>query len=133
MGRTFGAATSSMCAFPVIEDYTASTVTQAYFIATAPVVLTNLGGRPRVVGSDGSAVTLTFYKCKSGVAAASGTLLHAGSYDCKGTADTNQVLTLVANQDSLTFNTGDSLNVVLTGTPTSMVGMIQATFEPLAP
>lgn len=130
-GRNLGVATSQSCAAAICLPYSASTVTQAIYVSPWGGVVSSIQGRVRVAGSDGSAVNLKFYKAPSGTAAASGTLLHSGSYDCKGTADANQTLTLVTDLSSLTLAPGDSLNVVLTGTPTSMVGVVQIMVEPL--
>lgn len=131
-GRALGVMTSESSCKYVVQNYTASIVTQALFVATFACRIVAIVGRPRVAGSDGSAVTLAFYKCASGVAAASGTLLHSGTYNMKGTADTNQTITLIADVDTRTFNAGDSLNVVLTGTATAAVGSITFTFDPVA-
>jgi hypothetical protein len=109
--------------------YDANTVTQAAWIAQFPCRVVAITGRPRVAGS-GGACTFQFYKCASTIAAASGTLLHSGSFDVAGTADTNQSLTMVAGVPTRSFVAGDSLNVVLTGTPTSAVGVITITVDP---
>jgi hypothetical protein len=110
--------------------YDANSVTQAIFIAPYACKVARITGRPRVAGS-GGACTFAFYKCASTIAAASGTLLHSGTFDLVGTADTNQELTLVLDQSALQMVDGDSINVVLTGTPTSAVGIITISVEPL--
>lgn len=130
-GRTLGVATAESCAEFVAVPYIATTVTQAVFIAEFPCIVSKISGRQRVNG--GSGAQMVFYKCASGVAAASGTLLHSGVFDASsaGTADANQSLTM-AIRDNRTLNIGDSINMVVSGTMTSAVGFIQLTVEPLA-
>jgi hypothetical protein len=133
-GRALGVMDSQSACKYVDFKYDANTVTQAAFIAEFPCRIVAVRGRPRVAGNDGSAVTFTFFKCASGIAAASGTALiqtGASSYDLKGTADTNQVISLVPDVTTRTFQAGDSLNIVLTGTATSAVGVVTFTFDPL--
>jgi len=129
--RVLGAANATSQSKFVTFKYDANTVTQKIFVAPIKLRLTAIQGVPRVAGS-GGACSLSFYKAADGVAVGSGTLLHAGSYDVTGTADTNQYLTLVPQVDSLLFNPGDALGEVLTGTPTSAVGSMTFTFEPVA-
>ncbi len=130
MGRALGVGDSTQECKYVDFKYDANTVTQAAFVAPFQCRLVKIVGRPRVAGS-GGACTFIAYKCASGIAAASGTLLHSGSFDVAGTADINQALTLVPQITSLNFVAGDSLNVVLAGTPTSAVGVLTFTFEPV--
>lgn len=131
-GRELGSANATSMSKYIPFNYIATVVTEAFFVAPIACRVTAIQGRPRVAGNDGSAVTFTFYKSASGVAAASGTLLHSGTYDLKGTADTNQSLTLVSNVDSLTLNAGDAISAVLTGTATAAIGTITVTVEPVA-
>ncbi len=129
-GRTFGAANATSMSKFVPFEYTSALVTQKIFVAPIKLRLTAIHGVPRVAGS-GGACTLAFYKAADGIAVGSGTLLHSGTYDIAGTADINQYLTLVGwNTGAVTFEPGDSLGYVLTGTATSAVGSITATFEP---
>lgn len=129
--RALGVSDSTSCAKSVDFQYTANTVTQAVWVAPYACQVARIMGRPRVAGS-GGACTFSFYKCASAIAAASGSLLHAGSYDLVGTADVNQELTLVTDPTVLQMKEGDSINVVLTGTPTSAVGIISISVEPLS-
>jgi hypothetical protein len=131
MGRMLGSVNSASCSETVTLDYIATTVTQPMFVASIPCVLTSITGRQRVNG--GSGAQMTFYKCASGVAAANGVLLHSGIFDAStgGTADANQFLTLVTDQTKLTFAPGDALMVLVGGTMTAAVGMVQGVFEPL--
>lgn len=130
-GRALGVMSSESACKYVTHNYISTVVTQALFIATFACRIVAIVGRTRVAGS-GGACTYSFYKCASGVAAASGTLLHTGTFNLVGTADTNQTVTLLADVDTRTFNVGDSLNVVLSGTATSAVGNVTFTFDPVA-
>ncbi len=132
-GRMLGVADSTMTCKYVNVIYDANTVTQAWYVCLFPCRLVSITGRPRVAGS-GGACTLTPWKAASGVAAASGTALQpagATAFNVAGTADTNQTLVLVGDVDARTFQAGDSLNFVLSGTPTSAVGVITAVLDPL--
>lgn len=131
-GRVFGAATAQACSEFIQLNYIATLATQAFWVAPYACVVTDIRGRPRVAGS-GGACSLQFFKAPSGTAVGSGTLLHSGTYDMVGTADINQVLTLVANPASLQLAAGDSIGYVLTGTATSAVGTVGVTVEPLNP
>lgn len=132
-GRALGVMDSQGACKYVNMIYDANTVTQAQHIMAFPARLVSIVGRPRVAGS-GGACTFGFFKCASAIAAASGTALQpagATKFDVAGTADTNQTMVLVGDADARAFQVGDSLNVVLTGTPTSAVGVITFTFDPL--
>ena len=111
-------------------QYNAPGTTFKIFIAPSPMTIVGISGMPVVVGSDGGAVTAKFYKCGSGVAAASGTLLHAGTYDLKGTVDVRQVMVLVTPVSTLQLNAGDSVAVIFTGTTTAAIGVVQVETEP---
>jgi hypothetical protein len=112
-------------------EYDANTVTQKVFIIPRNLRLVGIRGVTRVAGS-GGACTFSFYKSASEVAVASGTLLHDGTFNLAGTADTNQTMTLVSNSSgALDFVSGDSIGLALSGTPTSAVGCVQFTFEPM--
>lgn len=131
-GRIFGASNATTASKFITFNYTSALVTQEVFIAPFACRITAIQGVPRVAGSDGSAVTLAFYKCADGVAVGSGSLLHSGTYNMKGTADTNQALTLTNDQTALNMVAGDRIGYVLTGTATSAVGSITITVEPVA-
>lgn len=110
-------------------NYTASMVTQTFFVATRAVRVKAIIGRTRVVGS-GGACTLAFFKAPSGTAVGSGVALHTGSFNVVGTADTNQTLTLSTTVSDVTLAAGDSIGYVLTGTPTSAVGSVTVMVNP---
>ncbi len=128
--RTLGAANATSSCKTVTVNYTSAVVTQKVFVAPIAMRLVGISGVTRVAGS-GGACTISFYKVPDGTAVASGTLQHSGSFDVVGTADINQYLTLVTNPDSLNYNPGDAFGISVTGTATSAVGNITATFEPI--
>jgi hypothetical protein len=130
MSRTMGVADSSDMQKYVTLNYVAALVTQKFFVAPRRLLVTAIQGATRVAGS-GGACTLAFWKAPSGTAVGSGTALHTGTYNIVGTADTNQSLTLIADQDTMTLQAGDSLGYVLSGTATSAVGSITVTLEPI--
>lgn len=130
-GRMLGAANATSSSKFIQIPYIASLVTQKVFVAPIALRVTGIQGVTRVAGS-GGACTLSFYKAADAIAVGSGTLLHDGTFNIVGTADTNQYLTLVTNVDSLTLYPGDSLGYVLSGTATSAVGVVIITVEPLA-
>jgi hypothetical protein len=131
-GRVLGAATAQGSSKFITLNYVPALVTQKFFTADIPLLVTDITVVPRVVGSSGSAVTLAFFKAPSGVAVGSGTALTTGSADLKGTVDTNQSLTLVSDQNALTLQVGDSLGYALTGTATAAIGCVTVTLEPLS-
>lgn len=130
-GRSLGVANSQSCATTVQVPYTASSVTQAVFIAKIPCVVTGIDYRQRVASTSGTA---QFYKAASGVAAASGSALHSTAFDLSNavTVDTNYSATLVSDSKALTLSPGDSINVVFGGTMTNGVGYLQVFVEPLS-
>lgn len=128
--RFLGAANATSYSKFITINYVAALVTQKVFVAPVACVVIGIAGVPRVAGS-GGACTLAFYKAADAVAVGSGSLLHSGTFNVAGTADTNQYLTLVTDQTVLQMAAGDSIGYVLTGTATSAVGNITITVEPL--
>lgn len=96
----------------------------SFFTANRTYRVLYIVGRVDVVGSNGSAVTGEIRKVASATALASGTLIHTGSFNLKGTATNNQVLTLSATPANLLLAAGDSLVFDLTGTSTAAVGSV---------
>lgn len=110
-------------------NYTATFASTSVYTAQRTMVVKSLQGRVDVAGT-GGACTLEFRKVASGTAGASGTLLHTGTFNVAGTANTNQTLTLATNPQTLRLAAGESVFVVLTGTPTSAVGSVTLGFLP---
>ncbi len=88
--------------------------------------------RVEVAGTDGGAVTAAFKKCKSGTSIAGGVALHSGTANLKGTAATNQTLTLsTANGGAdCIVAPGDSIAIDVTGTLTSVVALASIDLVP---
>jgi hypothetical protein len=90
----------------------------------------SISGRPYVLGSDGGGVSAVIKKAASGTAIAAGTVLHTGSYNLKGTADTTQALTLSATPADLELAVGDALALDVTGVTTAARGTITLFLAP---
>lgn len=111
-------------------NYNASSVDAPFFRADREYKVVGIVARPRVVGSDGGAVTAAVKKAPSGTAPASGTAVHSGTIDLKGTADTDQTLTLSTTGSDTDLAPGDCLTIDFTGTMTAAVGAVFVTIEP---
>lgn len=94
-----------------------------FYTASRACQVTAVVERHATAGSDGGAVTVMLKKVPSGTAAASGTDTLTAGISLKGTADTNAAGTLHGTTGNLQLAAGDSLAVVLTGTPTAVAGM----------
>lgn len=116
---------------PLEFAWIATSVDRCFFTATRSVVVQAIIARPEVVGSDGSAVTAVIRKVPSGTALTSGTALHSGSINLKGTAATNQTLTLSTTASDLRLAPGDSLAVDYSGTLTAAVGSCTVHIAPV--
>jgi len=110
--------------------YNAPGAEQILYIAPQPVTVTAITGRVGTPGSDGGAVTATIYKAASGTAPGSGSALHTGTYNLKGTADTNQNLALHGTAANLQLDAGDAIVMVSTGTTTAADGMVSVQVLP---
>ena len=103
----------------------------AFFVASRAYQVQSIIARPLVVGSDASAVTATINKAPSGTATASGTALHSGSIDLKGTINTNQVLTLSTTPATILLAAGDALAFDVTGVLTAARGTVSVLLLPV--
>ena len=110
--------------------YPATPVDHPFFIAPRRMVVRNIDLRVLVVGSDAGAVTAVAKKAPSGTAIASGTALHSGSFDLKGTANANQTVTLSTTASDLQLAVGDCLGLDVTGTTTAAQGVVTVTMVP---
>lgn len=111
-------------------EYNASSVSKASFVAVRAYRVKGITGRVTVAGTDLGAVTLTVVKVASGTAIASGTALHSGTMDLKGTANTNQALTLSTTRSDLDIAAGDCIGIVLAGTLTAATGTVTISLAP---
>ena len=76
-----------------------------------------------IAGTDAGSVTAVIKKAATGTALSAGTALHTGTINLKGTAATNQALTLAASA-SLALNAGDRIGISFTGTMTAAIGSV---------
>ena len=107
-----------------------SNATNVAFVAQRAMRVKAIIGRVQAAGTDGGAVTATVYKAPSATAIASGTALHSGTFNLKGTASTNQTLTLSATAGVLDIAAGDTIGIILTGTLTTATGGITVHMTP---
>lgn len=111
-------------------EYNASSVDKVSFVAGRKYVVQAIYGRVEVAGTDGGAVTAVIKKTASGTAIASGTALHASTFNLKGTAATNQVLTLSTTSGVTTIAQGNAIGIDFTGTLTSATGTVTVLLAP---
>jgi hypothetical protein len=113
---------------PVSIEWLASSVDKVHFVATRPYKVKSITARVEVAGTDAGAVSAVIKKVASGTAIASGTALHSGSINLKGTAATNQVLTVTeADAD---IPAGTAIGIDFTGTLTAATGAATVTLVP---
>lgn len=106
--------------------YIASSVADVQFW-TAPVKCTVVGIREvhAVAGDDGGAVTATIRRCQGTEAATAGDdLLGSTKINLKGTALTEQAPALTDTTADLTLEAGNRLSLDVTGTTTTLAGVI---------
>jgi len=97
---------------------------------TDNVIVSSVVYTPTVVGSNGGAVSAIVRKATGTTAITSGTTLHAsGSFDLKGTINTDQTATLATSAATLTFAPGDRLVLDVTGTTTDATGIVTVTYQ----
>lgn len=111
-------------------EWLASSVDKVAFVATRAYTVKGITARVEVAGTDAGAVTAAVKKAASGTAIASGTALHSGTIDLKGTAATNQALTLSTTKSDLAIATGDAIGIDFTGTLTAATGVVTVTLAP---
>lgn len=111
-------------------EYVAASVDKIFFVATRKVRVKAITGRVTAAGTDVGAVTAVIRKVPSGTAIGSGTALHSGSFNLKGTADTNQTLTLSTTSSDLDLAAGDALASDFTGVLTAATGAVSVAYSP---
>ena len=128
-GRVLGAATSQSVGESIGFYYTSSSVTQAIYISTIPMLVTAVTFRIRVGSTSGTAQLV---KTPSGTTAANGTnFTSTMDLSTTPTADTTITVPLLASAQPTQINPGDALSLIFAGTLTSGVGYIQVFVEPL--
>lgn len=111
-------------------EWLASSVDKISFVATRAYVVKGITARVEVAGTDAGAVTAAVKKAASGTAIASGTALHSGTINLKGTAATNQALTLSTTDSDLEIPAGTAIGIDFTGVLTSATGVVTVTLAP---
>lgn len=112
-------------------EYVAASVDKRFFTANRAYRVVAIRGTVTVAGTDGGAVTAEIRKVTSGTAITSGQLLHTGTYNLKGTADTVQSLTLSSTDADLLLAAGDSIAIDFTGTLTDATGVVSVGLLPV--
>ena len=111
-------------------EYNASSVDKVSFVATRTMIVKGIIGRPTVAGTDAGAVTAVIKKAASATAITSGTALHSSTFNLKGTADTNQTLTLSTTPSDLIIPAGTCVGIDFTGVLTSATGVVTVCLAP---
>jgi hypothetical protein len=114
----------------VSAEWTAASVDKVFFTASRPYLVTAILGRVEVAGTDAGAVSAVVKKAASGTAIASGTALHSGSLNLKGTAASNQALTLSTTPADIAIAAGDTIGIDFTGTLTNATGSLTVLLAP---
>jgi hypothetical protein len=112
-------------------SYDASSVDKVIFVAQRACRVESIIGRVTVAGTDAGAVTAVVAKVPSGTAITSGTALHSSTFNLKGTANTNQTLTLSTTASVLLLAAGDAIAIDFTGVLTSATGHITVGLNPV--
>lgn len=107
-------------------EWTASSVDKVFFVAARPLRVVSIIARPEAAGTDAGAVTAAIKKAASATAIGSGTALHTGTINLKGTAATNQSLTLT--DSAVEVAAGSAIGIDFTGTLTAAAGVVTVTF-----
>jgi hypothetical protein len=110
----------------IATHYIASSVADVQFF-TAPVKCEVVAVREvhATAGNDGSAVSGTIRRCQGTEAATAGDdLLGTTKIDFKGTALTEQTPALTGTSANLVLEAGDRLSLDVTGTTTTLAGVI---------
>jgi hypothetical protein len=114
----------------VTSEWLASSVDKTVFTASRRFIVKSITARVEVAGTDAGAVTCVVRSAASGTAITSGTALHSGSINLKGTAATVQDLTLSTTASELVINDGTSIALDFTGTLTSATGAVTILLAP---
>lgn len=126
-----GEGTAEAGVFAAHFAYNPSSVDTPFFVAAGRAFrVVGIIGRVEVAGTDGGTVTAVVKKAASATAITSGTALHSSTYNLKGSAATNQTLTLSATSSDLDIASGTCIGVDFTGTLTSATGTITVLLAP---
>ena len=114
----------------VKSEYTASSVDKVFFVAPRRCIVKSITLRVEAAGTDAGAVSAVIKRAASGTAIGSGTALHSSSANLKGTAATNQTLTLSTTAADLDIAAGTAIGIDFTGTLTSATGVVTVALCP---
>lgn len=109
--------------------YDANSVDQSVFTASRRYIVKSVIGRPAVAGSDGGAVTAGVNISTDTTSTSGGDKCHASTINLKGSAHTNQVMTINTDGTEI-LASGSALGINFTGTLTAAVGSISITLCP---
>lgn len=115
---------------PVNINWIAGDTDKIAFVADRPYRVKAIRVRVEVAGTDAGAVTAVVKKAASGTAITSGVALHSGTINLKGTAATNQTITLSTTSTDLDIAAGTCLGIDFTGVTTAAVGTVTVTLNP---
>lgn len=110
--------------------WVAASTNSVLFVAPRAMVVQSITARVETAGTDAGAVTAVINKAASGTAITAGTALHTGTINLKGTAATNQVLTVATLATTVKLAAGDCIGIVFTGVLTAAVGAVNVSFTP---
>lgn len=111
-------------------NWTAASTDTSFFTAERDYVIKSITARVDTAGTDAGAVTAIIRNVGSGTALASGTAVHTGSINLKGTAATNQTLTLDTTDAAIKLESGESLAIDFTGVLTAAAGSVSVHIMP---
>lgn len=113
-------------------EWLAASVDKPILVATRAYRVKYIIARVTVAGTDTTTPVpiAVVKKAASGTAIASGTALHSSSINLRGTADTNQVLTLSTTSTDLDIAAGDAIGLDLSGTLTAATGVVSIGLSP---
>lgn len=111
-------------------EWLAASVDKVFFVATRAYRVKAITARVEAAGTDASAVTGTIKKVASGTAITSGTALHSSTINLKGTAATNQAMTLSTTDTDLNIDAGDAIGIDFAGVLTTATGVVTVALAP---
>lgn len=109
-------------------EYNASSVDKFSFVAPRRYIVKSIVGRPTIAGTDAGAVTAVIKKAASATLITAGTALHSSTFNLKGTADTNQTLSVTSADNEIP--SGTAIGIDFTGVLTSATGVVTVLLAP---
>ena len=103
---------------------TSGVASQSFFVAPAPIQILSVQEVHSTLGTDAGTVTGSVEKLTGTQAAGAGAAVVSTTANLKGTNNTVQSLTLSGTAANLLLDTGNRLGFVLSGTATSVAGLV---------